>query len=324
MNYRYIYKEKDMNINRFKMLLEASMGNVKPLIVEDDHEKVVDKIIYDLKTGQQKIGTYTGDMVGAHMDGQGTFTNKNGVVFSGTWEAGAADDDFIKSNSEENKQWEGYRVSELAEIQKDQNSNKSSCTKPHLESKSWFSYPGDKNYMYHKDTSGICWWAKNKKNNKIFNLTELVKTKPNIQSSIDKLNELESSNSGTSSDDNNLLTNNQSESNPCPYGMGRLATKEEVEKLKAGEPVEVFINLKSNLMLPSNSSIGPNNVSGLIGAGGGYFGFTTWRCERNNEVTYFFQPPKPELNSGSSQSTLTQTGGEDLKLSDAEYVKLTS
>lgn len=47
-------------------------------------------------------------------------------------------------------------------------------------------YKNDKNYQYAK--SGDCWWAKNITNNKWFNLTELVKTKPKVQSSIDKLN----------------------------------------------------------------------------------------------------------------------------------------
>lgn len=215
-------------------------------------------------------------------------------------------------------------MGDVKPLVEEENSNKSSCSKPALESKSWFSYTGDKNYMYHKDTSGSCWWAKNKKNNKIFNLTELVKTKPNIQSSIDKLNEFEKSQAWLSGDDNNLLINDQSESNPCPYGMGRLATEEEIKKLKSGEPAEVYVNSMTNPMLPSNSTVGPDNVSGRLGAGGGYFGFKPWRCERNKEVIYFFQPPKPEVHSGSSQSTLTQTGGEDLKLTDAEYVKLTS
>jgi hypothetical protein len=48
-------------------------------------------------------------------------------------------------------------------------------------------YKDDKNYQYAK--SGDCWWAKNINNNKWFNLTELVKTKPNFQVSIDRLND---------------------------------------------------------------------------------------------------------------------------------------
>ena len=46
-------------------------------------------------------------------------------------------------------------------------------------------YKNDRNYRYAK--SGDCWWAKNIINNKWINLTELVKTKPKVQSSIDKL-----------------------------------------------------------------------------------------------------------------------------------------
>ena len=46
-------------------------------------------------------------------------------------------------------------------------------------------YKNDRNYQYAK--SGECWWAKNINNKKWINLTKLVKTKPNIQISIDKL-----------------------------------------------------------------------------------------------------------------------------------------
>ena len=60
----------------------------------------------------------------------------------------------------------------------------SNCVKP---TEPTHRYKNDRNYQYAK--SGDCWWAKNINNNKWFNLTELVKTKPNFQVSIDRLND---------------------------------------------------------------------------------------------------------------------------------------
>ena len=102
------------------------------------------------------------------------------------------------------------------------------------------------------------------------------------------------------SNDKTNLTPGQSEGNPCPYGMGRLATNEEITKLKAGEKAVRFANLAGNTMLPSNVSEGPENLSGLIGPEGQHYGSTVWRCERNNEVIYFFQPPKSKPNTEKS------------------------
>ena len=102
------------------------------------------------------------------------------------------------------------------------------------------------------------------------------------------------------SNDKTNLTPGQSESNPCPYGMGRLATNEEITKLKAGEKAENYANLAGNTMLPSNVSFGPENLSGLIGPEGQHYGSTVWRCERNNEVIYFFQPSKSKPNTEKS------------------------
>jgi hypothetical protein len=101
-------------------------------------------------------------------------------------------------------------------------------------------------------------------------------------------------------DNKTNLTPGQSEDNPCPYGMGRLATEEEINKLKAGEPGRNYGNLAGNTMLPSNASFGPENLSGLIGPEGQHYGSTIWRCERNNEVIHFFQPPKSKSNTGKS------------------------
>ena len=102
------------------------------------------------------------------------------------------------------------------------------------------------------------------------------------------------------SNDKTNLTPGQSEDNPCPYGMGRLATNEEITKLKAGEKAENYANLAGNTMLPSNVSFGPENLSGLIGPEGSHYGSTVWRCERNNEVIYFFQPSKSKPNTEKS------------------------
>lgn len=109
--------------------------------------------------------------------------------------------------------------------------------------------------------------------------------------------------------------------------MGKLATEEEINKIMSGEKVEVFSQSQTNPMVPSNSSTGPDNFSGILGPEGNRFGSTVWKCERNNEITYFFQPKKSSgssSDSGSSGSTLGQTGGEDLKLTDGQYIKLTS
>lgn len=106
--------------------------------------------------------------------------------------------------------------------------------------------------------------------------------------------------SQNNTNDKTILTPGQSEDSPCPYGMGRLATEEEINKLKAGEPAMNYANLSTNTMLPSNAYFGPQNLSGLIGPEGQHYGSTTWRCERNNEVIYFFQPRKSKETTNKS------------------------
>jgi len=173
-----------MNINRFKQLLESTMGNVKPLIVEENEDNIRDVTDEDILGGK-----YTGGKRGASIDGEGTFTNKNGVVFQGIWGSGADEDrsTFDKSDTPENKKYEGVMISKLAEVKRGEQRNLNTCKQPEQDS-FVINYPGDKNYIYAKDDAGNCWWAKNKTNNKVFNLNKLAETNPKIQKSIEYLN----------------------------------------------------------------------------------------------------------------------------------------
>ena len=107
------------------------------------------------------VGQYKDDF----LHGEGTYTNPNGEKFSGTWVDGTLD---------------GKSPEDLDKITQ----SNTECTQP---TEPTHKYKDDKNYQYAK--SGDCWWAKNINNNKWFNLTELVKTKPNFQISIDRLND---------------------------------------------------------------------------------------------------------------------------------------
>ena len=98
-------------------------------------------------------------------NGQGTYTNINGVKSSGIWVDGKLD---------------GKTPEDLDKITQ----SNTECAQP---TEPTHKYKDDKNYQYAK--SGDCWWAKNINNNKWFNLTELVKTKPNFQVSRDRLND---------------------------------------------------------------------------------------------------------------------------------------
>ena len=107
---------------------------------------------------------YVGQFKDGYFNGQGTYTNLNGVESSGIWADGK-----LNGKSPE-------------DLDKLTQSN-TKCVQP---TEPTHSYKDDKNYQYAK--SGDCWWAKNINNNQWFNLTELVKTKPNIKNSIDRLN----------------------------------------------------------------------------------------------------------------------------------------
>ena len=123
---------------------------------------------------------YTGQFKENSYNGQGTYTNINGVKFSGIWindllnGKGPYDLDKIKSTK---------KPSNNATEPNNAQSN-SNCVKP---TEPTHRYKNDRNYRYAK--SGECWWAKNITNDEWYNLTDLVKTKPNFQSSIDKLND---------------------------------------------------------------------------------------------------------------------------------------
>lgn len=178
-----------MNINRFKQLLESTMGNVKPLIVEVTDEELQNSDGYNVTYKVIFDGKYTGHRLGAHLEGKGTFTNKNGVVFRGIWGPGADKDrdTFDKSDTPENKQYEGVMLSKLAEVKPGEQRNLNTCKQPEPDS-FVINYPEDKNYVYAKDESGNCWWTENKTNNKVFNLNKLAETNPKIQKSIEYLN----------------------------------------------------------------------------------------------------------------------------------------
>jgi hypothetical protein len=123
---------------------------------------------------------YTGQFKESLYNGKGTYTNINGVKFSGIWindllkGKGSYDLDKIKPTK---------KLSNNATEPNNAQSN-SNCVQP---TEPTHRFKNDKNYQYAK--SGECWWAKNITNDKWFNLTELVKTKPKFQSSIDKLND---------------------------------------------------------------------------------------------------------------------------------------
>ena len=137
----------------------------------------------DYKNGQGTFkdsdGTvYTGQFKESSYNGQGTYTNINGVKFSGNWVndklegKGPYDLDKIKPTKKPSN-----NATEPNNAQSNLN-----CVKP---TEPTHRYKNDRNYQYAK--SDECWWAKNINNKKWINLTKLVKTKPNIQISIDKL-----------------------------------------------------------------------------------------------------------------------------------------
>jgi hypothetical protein len=123
---------------------------------------------------------YKGQWKDGEKNGQGTYKNKNGVKFSGIWVNGALNG---KGAGDLDKIKPTKKLSNNATEPNNAQSN-SNCVQP---TEPTHRFKNDKNYQYAK--SGECWWAKNITNNKWFNLTELVKTKPKFQSSIDKLND---------------------------------------------------------------------------------------------------------------------------------------
>jgi len=113
---------------------------------------------------------YVGHFKNGKQNGYGTYTFPDGIKYVGNHK----DDDF--SGTENNNS-------------NNNNQNTTTCDQPQ---KPLYKYKDDKMYEYAK--SGDCWWAQNVKSKKWFNLTELVKTRPNMQVSIDRLNTAETNN----------------------------------------------------------------------------------------------------------------------------------
>ena len=123
---------------------------------------------------------YTGQWKDGKENGQGTYKNINGVKFSGIWVNSTLNG---KSYDDLDKIKPTKKPSNNATEPNNAQSNLN-CVQP---TEPTHSFKNDRNYQYAK--SGECWWAKNITNDKWFNLTKLVKTKPKFQSSIDKLND---------------------------------------------------------------------------------------------------------------------------------------
>ena len=119
---------------------------------------------------------------------KGSFKTESGCIYkNGTW-------DKWEMNGETWSDWadktcEDGEVIDLSNQDDINNKNNVSCTQPQ---KPLYKYKNDRMYEYAK--SGDCWWAQNVNSKKWFNLTELVKTRPKIQISIDRLNTAEQNN----------------------------------------------------------------------------------------------------------------------------------
>ena len=148
------------------------------------------------ETEQNNDQSTTGKCTGNCKDGEGTYKDKD-RVYSGKFKDGDLYNGIITFTSQDgtskySEVKDGVQ-GELKDGEPPNNAtnlnnatvqtNSDDCVQP---TKPTHRYKNDRNYRYAK--SGDCWWAKNINNNKWFNLTELVKTKPKVQSSIDKLN----------------------------------------------------------------------------------------------------------------------------------------
>jgi hypothetical protein len=119
----------------------------------------------------------------------GTFTNNKGRTFNGRWKEFLGLLTYMIPSEPQNKQYGNQTIYDLENIKKEESVDTKKC-KPPLDN-IWVKSSLDKNYEYNNGGSfglGPCWWARNVKNGKVFNLTDLAKTNPNIQKSIDILN----------------------------------------------------------------------------------------------------------------------------------------
>ena len=149
------------------------------------------------ETEQNNDQSKTGECTGNCKDGEGTYKDKD-RVYTGEFKDGDLYNGLITFTSQDGiSKYSEVKDGEQGPLQDGKppnnatnlnnataQNNSGDCVQP---TKPTHRYKNDKNYQYAK--SGDCWWAKNITNNKWFNLTELVKTKPKVQSSIDKLND---------------------------------------------------------------------------------------------------------------------------------------
>lgn len=138
-------------------------------------------------------GIYKGQFPHSGM-GWGVFTNKHGRVFTGQWDNLNTGDLTLRYRlpvENENKQYGLKLFQDLENIKKGQNVNVQKCRKPDDNEPNWVRNALDKNYEYFNsmnDNEELCWWARNINTGKIFNLTKLSQTNPEILKSLDKLN----------------------------------------------------------------------------------------------------------------------------------------
>jgi len=177
----YKYSDGDSYTGQWKDNNKNGQGTYKYSNGKEYTGQYKDNLVNGKGTYKYSDGTvYTGQFKESLYNGQGTYTNINGVKFSGIWindllnGKGSYDLDKIKPTKKPSN-----NATEPNNAQSNLN-----CVQP---TEPTHRFKNDRNYQYAK--SGECWWAKNINNNKWFNLTKLVKNKPNFQSSIDKLND---------------------------------------------------------------------------------------------------------------------------------------
>jgi len=134
-------------------------------------------------------GVFKGNFRSGAGEGYGVFTNRYGRVFKGNW-ISAANFTILKVASEpENKQYGNMNIYDLENVKKSSNLDTKKCVQPPSDI-IWIKSKTDKNYEYVNGGQefGFCWWTRNITNGKVFNLSELAKTNPKIQQSINTLN----------------------------------------------------------------------------------------------------------------------------------------
>jgi len=134
-------------------------------------------------------GVFKGNFRSGAGEGYGVFTNRYGRVFKGNW-ISAANFTILKvASGPENKQYGNMNLYDLENVKKSSNLDTKKCVQPPSDI-GWIKSKTDKNYEYVNGGQefGFCWWTRNITNGKVFNLSELAKTNPKIQQSINSLN----------------------------------------------------------------------------------------------------------------------------------------